>query len=153
MKKKENKTLSSQFPSIYRFITESALLKNLKKHKFRLLNQPKSKKYLTLLSKILVFLIVIILLFAVMLFSFRIYKSVVDYRQISLERQNLQSQINFWQSITDKYEGYKDAYFQIALLEYRLGNFNKARQYNKKALLLDPNFDDAKKLDILLEEK
>lgn len=153
MKKQVNKTLASQFPNIYRFITESAPVKNLKKHKFRLLNQPKLKKCLTFLSIILVFLIVMILAFGVMLFSLKIYKSIVYYKQISLERQNLQSQINFWKSIRQKYDGYADAYFRIAVLEYRLGNFNQAIEYNQKALFLDPNFKDAKKLEVLLNKK
>lgn len=153
MKNKEKKHSASQFPNIYRFITESVPVKNLKKHKFRLLNQPKLKKYLTFLSIILVFLIVIILVFGVMLFSLRIYKSVVNYRQISFERQNLQSQINFWKSINQKYDGYADAYFRIAVLEYRLGNFNQALEYNQKALFLNPNFEDAKKLEVLLNKK
>lgn len=145
MNKKE-KVNKPQFPNIYRFITESALLKNLKKHKFRLLNQPKINNFLVLL-------IVIVLTFGVMLFSVKIYKSLTYYRQISLERQNLQSQINFWKSIRQKYDGYADVYFRIAVLEYRLGNFNQAFEYNQKALFFDPNFKDAKKLELLLNKK
>lgn len=153
MKKKVNKALASQFPNIYRFITEEVLAKNFKKYMFRLLNQPKLKKPLAFLSIILMFLIIMILAFGIMLFSFKIYKSAVYYRQISLERQNLQSQVNFWQSIRQKYDGYADAYFRIAVLEYRLGNFNEALVYNQKTLFLDPNFKDAKKLEVLLNKK
>jgi tetratricopeptide (TPR) repeat protein len=63
----------------------------------------------------------------------------------------MQSKINFWQSIADKYEGYKDAYFQMAVLDYQLGNLQKAKSENKKALSLDPNFTDAQKLEVVLE--
>ena len=104
------------------------------------------------MSIILVFLIVILILAGIAVFSVKLYNYFNSYRQISAQRQNLEEKINFWQSIADKYEGYKDAYFQIALLAYRLGNFEKAKEYNNKALLLDPNFEDAKKLEALLEE-
>jgi tetratricopeptide (TPR) repeat protein len=65
----------------------------------------------------------------------------------------LQSKANFWQAIIDKYDGYKDAYFQKALLEYNLGQIDKAKEDNAKALLLDPNFTDAKKLETVLNNK
>lgn len=153
MKNKKSAGWRTQFPNIYRFITESALVKNSKKNTFRLLNKPKLKKPLAFFSIILMFLMIMILAFGIMLFSFKIYKSAVYYRQISLERQSIQSQINFWQSIRQRYDGYADAYFRIAVLEYRLGNFNQALEYNKKALFLDPNFKDAKKLEVLLNKK
>ena len=136
MKNKKNSKPASQFPNIYRIITESSFF----------------KKPIAFMSIILVFLIVILILAGIAVFSVKLYNYFNSYRQISAQRQNLEEKINFWQSIADKYEGYKDAYFQIALLEYRLGNFEKAKEYNNKALLLDPNFEDAKKLEALLEE-
>lgn len=153
MKKKKNSKPASQFPNIYRTITESGFFKNLEKNEFRLLNQPKLKKPIAFISIILVFLAVLLLLAGIGIFSIKLYKYFNSYRQISAQRQNLEEKVNFWQSIADKYEGYKDAYFQIALLEYRLGNFEKAKEYNNKALILDPNFEDAKKLEALLEGK
>lgn len=86
------------------------------------------------------------------MFTSSFYQKAAEYRKISLERKNTEEKINFWKSIANKYEGYKDAYFQIALLEFRLGNIKNALEYNKKALFLDPNFEDSKKLQILLEE-
>lgn len=93
------------------------------------------------------------LILGILMFAVKFYKSSSELSRISAERQSLQEKINFWQSVVDKYDGYKDAYFQIAIFEYRLGNYKKAQEYNKKALLLDPNFEDSKKLEVLLEEK
>jgi tetratricopeptide (TPR) repeat protein len=95
----------------------------------------------------------ILLIIGILTFAVRFYKSFSEFTKINSERHSLQEKINFWQSVANKYEGYKDAYFQIAILEYRLGNFNKAQEYNKKTLLLDPNFEDSKKLEVLLEER
>lgn len=92
-------------------------------------------------------------MFGTLALGVNFYKLSNAYVKINSERYDLGKKINFWQSIANKYEGYKDAYFQIALLEYKLGNFKKALEYNKKALFLDPNFEDSKRLEILLEEK
>lgn len=149
--KKTKKT--SQFPKIYRIITEYKLIKKINKAWFRLLNQSKYSKYLQISLRIFVFIVLVILIFAVAFFSIKIYKYAGIYSKTTFQRQELRSQINFWKSIADKYEGYKDAYFRIALLEYRLGNFKTAMEYNQKALRLDPNFDDAKKLEAVLNKK
>lgn len=148
----KNKKKTSQFPNIYRFITESKLLKNIKKIEFKLIWQSKHHKYFYYFLAFLSVLTTLIFLFGIVMFTSSFYQKAAEYRKISLERKNTQEKINFWKSIANKYEGYKDAYFQIALLEFRLGNTKNALEYNKKALLLDPNFEDSKKLQILLEE-
>lgn len=128
---------SEKFPRIYRIITE----------------KPVYKKALTLIGGILVFFVAITLVVGIAFFTLKIYKNYVIFQNLSVKRQNLQNQISFWQSVVDKYDGYKDAYFRIGLLEYQLGDFQKARNYNEKALLLDPNFEDAKNLEVILNKK
>ena len=153
MKNKEKKHLASQFPNIYRTITESKIFKRLKKLEFRLILQSKHKKLIYYSGLIVSIILIVFLICGISVLSFKLYENISLVTRISSERQILQEKINFWQSIANKYEGYKDAYFQIAFLEFRLGNFKKAIEYNKKALLLDPNFEDSKKLEVLLEEK
>jgi tetratricopeptide (TPR) repeat protein len=96
------------------------------------------------------FLFSLVLVVGIVVFAVRTYRNTIQAVQISNQRQNLQSKANFWQAIIDKYDGYKDAYFQKALLEYSLGQIDKAKADNSKALLLDPNFSDAKKLETIL---
>jgi hypothetical protein len=145
--------LASQFPNIYRTITEWKLFKKLPKLTIRPSWQAKLKKIL-FFSKITIMLIIIIALIAgIVGFSFKTYQFYAQTQRILTQREQIQSKINFWQSIADKYEGYKDAYFQMAVLDYSLGNFSKARLENKKALTLDPNFADAQKLEVVLDEK
>ena len=65
---------------------------------------------------------------------------------LELERARLQSEITFWQGIADKYQGYRDVYYRIASLQYKLGNLSASQEYIKKALELDPNFPEGRVL-------
>jgi tetratricopeptide (TPR) repeat protein len=153
MKNKETKHSASQFPNIYRIITESKLLRVSEKFWFRLPIQSKLRKAIVMLS-IAAFIVLIIFLFlGISLFGIRFYKNLNQVNKLSLQRDNLQNQVNFWESVSQKYGGYKDAYFRMGLLYYQLGNFAKAREENNQALLLDPNYDDAKSLQKILDKK
>lgn len=147
----KNKIKTTQFPNIYRIITENKLIGRISKIEFRLLSQSKYKKQVVYFFSFLLILITILLLIIVSILVIKLYQEVNTYRKIVSQRQLIQQKINFWQSFRESYDGYKDAYFQIALLEYQLGNNERAREYNKKSLLLDPGFEEAKNLEVLLE--
>lgn len=140
-----------QFPNISRFITERGVFKKHLKLTFSLSLQSKHKKFLTIFTAIAVFIIIVILTAGIGVFSLKSYQNYQQITQINAQRQQIQSKINFWQSIADKYPGFKDAYFQMAILDYNLGNFKKAKSENQKALTLDPNFEDAKNLKVVLD--
>jgi tetratricopeptide (TPR) repeat protein len=133
-----------QFPNIYRFITERL--------SFRLIWQSKLSKMAFLALASISILISLVLLVGIGFFSFKTYQDLNQAIQVNDQRQILQGKSNFWQSIINRYDGFKDAYFQKALLEYNLGQIDKAKQDNLKALLLDPNFTDAKKLEVVLNK-
>ena len=135
---------TSQFPNIYRRITE--------KPAFSLSWKPKLSKITVLVLASALIVISLILIAGIVVFTVKTYQNLDQAIQINNQRQILQGKINFWQSIIDKYDGYKDAYFQKALLEYNLGQIQKAKEDNLKALLLDPNFEDAKKLEMALNK-
>jgi len=142
-----------QFPNIYRIITERKVFRNLPKLKLSLSLQPKFKKFLVIFAAMAVFFVMAVLTAGIAFFSVKVYQNYQQITQINLQRQQIQSKINFWQSIADKYDGYKDAYFQMAILDYQLGNFQKAKLENQKTLTLDPNFEDAKNLKEVLDSK
>ncbi len=58
------------------------------------------------------------------------------------ERAHVEKEIVYWQGIADKYQGYRDVYYRIASLQYKLGNVAASQEYVKKALDLDPNFPE-----------
>jgi hypothetical protein len=139
MKKKLNK-ISSEFPNIFRTIPESKLFK-----------KGIRSKTLFYLTSGFALAIILMLISVIAIVGVGLYKNTNLLVQTINQRSQIQNKINFWQSIADKYEGYKDAYFQIAVLEYKLGDSDKARLANTKALILDPNFEDAKRLGSLLD--
>lgn len=56
-------------------------------------------------------------------------------------RQKIVQEISYWKQVADKYAGYRDVYYRIAILEYARGNVDEAKIYIQKALDTDPNFD------------
>jgi hypothetical protein len=63
---------------------------------------------------------------------------------IHLQRQMVVKKINQWQAVVGQYPGYRDGYYQLALLEKQLGNNQLAYGYIVKALQMDPDFTTGK---------
>lgn len=93
-----------------------------------------------------------ILLFALLQVSSRVERMQQEKLQAQIERAKIMSEITFWEGITSQYKGYRDAYFSLAVLEYRLGNKERARVYIKKVLQIDPNFEKGREMEKLLRQ-
>jgi len=150
MKSKKNKHSASQFPKIFRFITENKFLKqflaSINKFLTYLNSNPRLKK-LTIISYVLFMLLIISLIITG---AFNAYKNFQTFKTVSLKREELTENIKLWQSIAEKYPGYKDAYFKIASMEYQIGDYKLAKEYVEKALVLDPNFSNAMILEKII---
>lgn len=57
-----------------------------------------------------------------------------------VERARVVSDRAFWEAVTKERPEYRDGYFMLALLEYRMGRKKEASQNVSKALKIDPNF-------------
>ncbi|MDO8621024.1 MAG: hypothetical protein Q7R31_01970 [Candidatus Levybacteria bacterium] len=66
------------------------------------------------------------------------------------KKSTILSQIQVWQEIVGKYKDYRDGYLTLSILEYRLGDNDKARFYLQKTLSIDPNFEKARDLEKIL---
>lgn len=140
-----------EFLKIFRVITENKFLKSflalINKFSKYLSSNPKLKK-LTIITYILfVVLLVTIIVFS----SIDIYRNFQTLKNVNLKRDELTQNIQLWQSIAEKYPGYKDAYFKIALMEYQIGNYKLAKEYVEKTLMLDPNFGNARTLKKIID--
>lgn len=62
------------------------------------------------------------------------------------ERKTLSANMQLWENIAQKYPGYRDAYFQTAILAYQLGDSAKEKIYLERTLQIDPNYQPAKEL-------
>ncbi len=116
------------FPNNLRFITENRV---------------------TLLLIGFVSFLVFLGIVAISIDLYRNYKIGIVY---SSERAKIQKEIKFWDSVTQKYPNYRDAYFKLAILNYQLKNFGKSREYLEKVLRIDPNFRQARELETRLNE-
>lgn len=138
---KESKKTNSklEFPSIYRTITEKLHFKP----------SAKLSKLYAYISIVLTFIIVIFLLGLMVFVSFELGQNFTKYQNLHAQRQDLKSKINFWNSIAEKYDGYPDAYLNLANLYFQLNDYENAKNYVDKALLLNPDLDKA----LVLEER
>lgn len=79
-------------------------------------------------------------------------KNLALKENIDSQRQSLTKELKFWEDAISKHKDYRDAYFQASVLEYKLGNSSKAKMYVEKGLSLDPNSEDGRKIEELLNK-
>ncbi len=60
--------------------------------------------------------------------------------------EDIKRLIVFWEKVVAEKPNYRDGYLQLAVLNYKIWQNEKAEEYLKKALLVDPNFEPALKL-------
>ncbi len=133
----KNKLKKPQFPRIYRTITENK-------------DFPHVLKILKQMAVIFAFAVIAVF---ILFTAVDLYKNYTQNQQIQSQRQKLIHEVNIWKSFSDKYKNYKEVYFQIAVREFQLGDFKAARQYLQKSLFIDPNYEEALKLQKELDNK
>ncbi len=70
--------------------------------------------------------------------------------RIQNEPAEIKKEVLFWEKEISEKPGYRDAYLQLAILNYRLYEKTKAQGYLQQALNLDPNFAPTRKLQRLI---
>jgi len=95
---------------------------------------------------ILVSIVSVFLLALIFLQSVSLWDNYKQQESLSQNRQQLQNEVNYWEQIASKYQGYRDVDYRIAAIEYKLGNTVESQEYVKKALQLDPNFPEGRVL-------
>lgn len=128
------KTHAGKFPRISRAITES------------ILSFVRDEKNVLLASLSGVFFFCLMLYMTVQLsVSLRLQKTV------EMERGKVAAERAFWEAVTKERPGFRDGYFMLALLEYRLGKEQEAKQNVSKALEIDPNFQKGREFEKILK--
>lgn len=67
--------------------------------------------------------------------------------RIKNEPQRIRKEISFWEKVIEEKPDYRDAYLQLAILNYQLYENKKAQEYFRQATELDPNFEVSKELE------
>lgn len=117
-------------PSISRSITESVL------------TFVRDEKYVLLASLTGVFFFCWVLFLTVQLSH-----ALQQQKSIEAQRKKVVSDIRFWEKVTVEKPDYRDGYFMLAVLQYRLGKKDEASVNVKKALELDPNFKEGREFE------
>ena len=156
MKKKPTK----KFPRIYRIFTdplrriEASLLRQSLLSEARKVKKT-GKKHPVLLKKLKYqssIILLVVILVSIFVLGFDLMNNIQKQKEIDYQRGKIETQIKFWQDLASKFNDYKEAYYQIASLEYQLGNIDNAKYYLNKALYLDPNFEKARELEKILKD-
>ena len=77
--------------------------------------------------------------------------NLISLQTLTAQHAGMQRQVAQWQNVVTKHPDYRDGYFQLAVVEYQLGNMNKAYIYDEDALRLDPNFQSGRELEKKLQ--
>ena len=114
------------------------------------LHFPKNFRSITeshLLFVILTFVFIVCTIFIVV----TIQGKVRALQVLEAKRNAIQAKIGYWKKVVVKDPGYRDAYFQLALLEYQLGDFQASQNYVDTVESIDPTFEKAYTLEKILE--
>lgn len=122
------------FPHIYRTITDSIFLPEIKKG---------LRLWVAVFSVILVLFIIGR--------GYQAYFLSQEQKKQESMREKIYKEIAYWEGVTSTNQGFRDAYFMLALLNYRIEERDRAIFYLNKALLLDPNFERGRELERLLK--
>lgn len=79
-------------------------------------------------------------------------RNIKEKQRIDLEREKVTRKLGFWKGFLEKHKDYRDAYFQVSVLEYKLGNKNEAKMNVEKGLNLDPNSKTGKEIEKFLNK-
>lgn len=83
--------------------------------------------------------------------SFDVFDNFQKQKEIAFQKEKIQSEIKVWQDLVSKFKDYKEGYYKLSVLEYEIGNIDKAKFYLNQALNIDPNFEKAKDLKRILD--
>ena len=129
----------TQFPNILRAITER--FRKLTEKWKKGIRLPVKKRTL-LISKIFwLGGILIISLIGAILFGWQSYQEWKNWQQAQQEKAQVVRELATWEQVIEKYPTYRDAYFEAAVLSYRLGDVQKEKQYIERLRQIDPNFE------------
>lgn len=118
----EEKKKVQQFPSIYRFITEYG--------RFRLVWPT---------YRFLVFFFTVLFALSIVVAGYSLYITIQEKKATDTKRARVSQEIQYWEKIVSKYTGYRDAYLKLAVLQYQVGEFDRARYFARKGFEIDPN--------------
>lgn len=123
-KEEKKEAKAWKFPSISRIIPEGSSWSSLPRYSLLFLSV-----VLALIMSVLIYLV---------------GKTGVSYAIALSERETTEKQYQYWREISETYPSYRDAYFMLALLSYKLGEEQQTKEYLQTVYRLDPGYKQGK---------
>lgn len=92
------------------------------------------------------------ILAAILVVSVDLYRNFNEQKRLTNEKIKVLSDLSFWEYQKEERPDYRDAYFNTAILAYRLKDFGKAKENLNQALIIDPNFEEGIEFRKFLED-
>lgn len=128
-----------QFPKNYRSFTED--LEKFGKRNSKTISKLKLELY------VIAYFVVI---FGILIFSLDLLASFQKRKEINLQKEKIKNEIRVLEDVTSKLNNYREAYYKLAVLEFEIGEIDKAKFYLNKSLFIDPNFEKAREFQKVL---
>lgn len=90
------------------------------------------------------------ILFLIMLFIFLLIYGALSYmnlQEMTEKRSSIKNNLSYWEEIIGKHPNVPDSYYNAAIYAATLSEKQKALEFLDKALYLDPDFEEAKRLE------
>lgn len=94
---------------------------------------------------------IISILVAILIITADLYSNFAKQKDLSDGKIRVLNEVAFWQSEVKVRPDHRDAYLNLALLNFQLKNFEESRKNLDKSLKLDPNFKEGRELERLLD--
>ena len=100
---------------------------------------------------LIILLIVSLLLINLIGFGQNLYSNYQEAQAKQAQKRAIEAEIAKWENVVRQRPNYRDAYFELAVLTYRLNRIEETKGHLNKVFELDPNFKPAKELERLLK--
>ena len=103
----------------------------------------KSPRIYRKIPEFLIYFISGSIIMAIVILGFSLNSHITELEHLRSTKEQVEREYSYWQMIVKKYDSYRDGYFRLATIAYRLGKISEAKEYTTKALLIDPLFQPA----------
>ncbi len=131
----------NKFPNISLIFTEC---KNIIK---------KNKKSIFLTNKFFLLLGIFLSILLLIFLTISLWRNLKTLNESKKEKEVVLKEIKKWQNMVKEYKDYRDGYFMLSVLEYRIKNYDKSKEYLNKVLIIDPNFKQGREMELILKNK
>ena len=132
----KKKSSRLHFPQIRRKITAVTLDVNAK----------------TIWRWLIILIVLSILILQLVQLGQMLYKNYYDAQLKKAQKRTIEAEIMRWEQIVRDRPNYRDAYFELAVLTYRLGHLEETKKYLARVFELDPNYQPARELEKTLQD-